>query len=166
MDEPIYAVELKQAADVFNASQENNKLFNKLINTFGPKKVTFDIISRVSKNIKLFRLFDRGPPGEKFINIKDALEAVSRMEEKILIYFRELDLYKIYDPLGYCSLYEELQSYNNEGNIISFHFQQILLDTFPQKPIFICYGGRMIVEKICRYITKRYNCKVEIVLKL
>lgn len=161
MDEPNYAAELKQTADVFNSNRMNVDMYQKLINTFGRKKVTIEVISKVSKNIRLFQLFEK-ISGEKFISIEDALNAAAAdtSREKILIYFRELDLYGLFTTKEYLDLVSNMQTrYENDPNI-SFRPQQIILSGLPQKLVFICYGDEKIIEKIRGYVAKKYNCEI------
>lgn len=116
---------------------------------FGTKKITFEVLLRVSKNIRLFQLFEK-IPGEKFIKLKKALDAAAAdvSREKILIYFRELDLYGLFTTIEYHNLVTNMQNrYENDPNI-SFRPQQIILSGLPQKLVFICYGDEKIVEKI------------------
>lgn len=160
MDEPNYAAELKQVADVFNSNHVNTDMYRKLVNMFGEDVLTVGIITRVSKNIKLFRLFEV-IPGEKFIRVEDALASANKSHERILIHFTELNLYGLFEHTQYQSLVAQIHERYEDNNNISFRPRQIILSGLPQKLVFICLGDETIVEKIRGYVAKKYKCEIK-----
>lgn len=160
MEGPDYAAELKQSADVFNTNRMNSDMFQKLVDMFGKNNLTYDVICNVSKNIKLFKLFQH-IPSEKFIKVEDALSAANNAHEKVLIHFTELNLYGLFEHTQYQSLVSQMQERYENDNNISFRPRQIILSGLPQKLVFICLGDETIVEKIRGYVAKKYKCDIK-----
>lgn len=151
---------MRQAYDVFAKDQRGRLAYKLLEDMFGDS-LNNRVTVRVSKNIKLFRLYQTSAC-EKFIDIKLALKKMTeeQSKQKILIHFTELDLYGVFTPEQYYALTTDLAEKVFEGENITFQPKQIVLSGLPQKLIFICLGDENIVEKIRGYVKRKYNCDI------
>ena len=151
---------MRQAYDVFAKDQRGRLAYKLLEDMFGDS-LNNRVTIRVSKNIKLFRLYQTSAC-EKFIDIKLALKKMTeeQSKQKILIHFTELDLYGVFTPEQYYALTTDLAEKVFEGENITFQPKQIVLSGLPQKLIFICLGDENIVEKIRGYVKRKYNCDI------
>lgn len=153
--------EILRIAEIFSQNEQNRRAYMFLKGLFG-RDVSLDILDNVSKNIKLFRLFQTSEC-EKFTNIDGALTALRRDEDaaqKVLIHFAELNLYGMFTPEQYTTLTNNLADKVIDGVNISFRPKQIILTGLPQKLVFICLGDENIVEKIRKYVDQKYKCGI------
>lgn len=148
------------AFDIFKSSNKNANIYQSLEELF-KEKLTINVIKCVSRNIKLFHLYQH-IEGEKFMSIKKALMSLAEdnSRTKVLIHFTELNLYGLFTPANYTALVQNMQErFENDSNI-SFRPRQIILTGLPQKLIFICIGDDTIVEKIREYVAEKYKCDI------
>lgn len=143
------------------AKDQKSKLAYKLLNDMFGKMLPHSVVINVSKNIRLFRLYQTSTC-EKFMDIRVALKKMTeeQSKQKILIHFTELDLYGVFTPEQYYALTTNLAEKVFEGENITFQPKQIVLSGLPQKLIFICLGDENIVEKIRGYVKRKYNCDI------
>lgn len=153
--------ELKEVSAVFDQSAPNRAAYKFLKGLFGDN-VTLNILKNVSKNIKLFRLFQTSNC-EKFISVDNALLMLNKdtnTKQKVLIHFTELNLYGMFTPEEYTDFTNNLADKIFDGNNITFRPKQIILAGLPQKLVFICLGDVEIIEKIREYVNKKYKCAI------